>query len=364
MNPNTTASNATLSCTASKLIPIKVQVALFSCIIVTSLVGNSLVIFVVKFNRRMHSVANYLICNMSVSDLIITLLPMIWEVVSLQYYTDGTWPMGPFMCSLTYMCVYISVASSILSLTVISFDRFFAVLFPLKQQITRHLLPILLISIWIVSFAFASPTLFAQRLMIDQNKTYCAEIWKPPFDPTESPKHYTIILFVGLYAIPLTVMAVLYSTIAIKLWRRSIPGNRSRRADRQAMKQKKKVLKMLVCVIMVFAVCWFPVFCSQFLIFFNPYYLRCPFSFPQWLQFLAFFMQYLSSAVNPLVYFAFSYSFRVGLQHAVGWRVFRIRHLRQPTTTGSVALSTYRRRTVAPNTAEEPESKLRTFSKV
>ena len=359
MSSNTTSNATAASCAVSQPLATNFQVVLFSIIIAISLLGNSLVIFVVKLNRRMHTVANYLICNMSVSDLIITLLPMIWEVVSLSHFPDGIWPMGAFMCSLTYMCIYISVASSILSLTMISFDRFFAVLFPFKQQITKRLLPFLLFAIWAISFAFASPTIYAQHLFTNQNKTYCIEIWRAPFDPEESPKHYTITLFIGLYAIPLTLMAGLYATIAIKLWRRSIPGNQTRTGNSQAMKQKKKVLKMLVCVIMVFAVCWFPVFYSQFLAFFNPVYQQCPASFPQWLQFFAFFMQYLSSAVNPFIYFAFSYSFRVGFQHAVGWRIFGVRHLRQPTMTGSVALSVFQRRsmrqsTIAPNTAGIP----------
>ena len=350
MNLNSTDNTTSSSCIASKPLATKFQVVLFSLIIVTSLIGNSLVICVVKLNRRMHSVANYLICNMSISDLLITLVPMTWEVVSLQHYSDGTWPMGAFMCSFTYLCVYISVACSIFSLTLISFDRFFAVILPLKQMITKRLLPFLLFVIWTISLAFASPTIYAQRLSTEQNITYCIESWRLPFNPKESPKHYTVILFVGLYAAPLTVMAGLYSTIAVKLWRRIIPGNQTRHSDSRAVKQKKKVIKMLVCVLMVFAVCWFPVFYAQFLVYFTPVYLKCPSSFPQWLRFFAFFMQYLSSAINPFVYFVFSNSFRSGFKYAIWWRIIRPSHSRRPTATGSFALSTLYRRTLPPTT--------------
>ena len=353
MSLNTTGKSPVLSCSSSEPLGTNFQVAMFSLLIVISLVGNTLVIIVVKLNRTMHSVANYLICNMSVSDLIITFVPMVWEVVSLQHYPGGTWPMGAFMCSFTYMCVYISVACSIYSLTMISFDRFFAVLFPLKQIITKRSLPSLLIAIWITSFAFASPTIYTQRLSTVGNNTYCMEVWRPPFDPEESPKNYTIILFVGLYAIPLVIMAGLYSTIAVKLWRRNIPGNQSRRADSRAVKQKKKVIKILVCVILIFAICWFPVFYAQFMVYFHPIYTQCPSSFPPWLSFFAFFMQYLGSAINPFIYFAFSHSFRSGFKHAIWERVFRPGLSRQRARTTSFAMSILSRRTV-PGTTVAP----------
>ena len=340
--------NGTTSCAISEPLGTDFRVALYCLVIIVSTIGNTLVIFVVVRNRRMHSVANYLICNMSIADLLITFLPMTWEVVKLRHYPDGTWPMGAFMCSFTHICIYISVASSILTLTSISLDRFFAVLYPLKQCITIDKLPFLLIAIWIVSFAFASPMIFAQGLTTENNKTYCIEYWKPPFHMTESPKHYTIILFTGLYAVPLLIMSVLYTLIVVKLWRRNIPGNRSSRAKLQALKQKKNVIKMLVCVLGVFAICWFPVFFAQFSFFFNPTYIACPNSFPQWLQFFAFFMQYLGSAVNPFVYFAFSRAFRVGFRSAFKSSSFRRRESNYPTISRSHGRST-RRGTISPN---------------
>ena len=350
--------NATM-CSVSKPVGAKFQVVSFSFILVLSLIGNILVLVVVKLNRRMHSVANYLICNMSISDLIITLLPMTWEVVSLSHYPDGRWPMGAFMCSLTYLCVYISVASSILSLALISFDRFFAVLFPLKQIITRKSLPFLLFVIWTVSFAFASPAIYAQRLASYDNVTYCLEVWRPPFDLTESPKHYTIILFLCLYVAPLALMSVLYTMMALKLWRKNIPGNHTKQTDSQAMTRKKKVIKILICVVLVFAICWFPVFFAQFLSFFTPHYSQCPTAFPRWLQFFAFFMQYLGSAINPYIYFTFSNSFRTGFKHAIWWRVSRSNRSRRSTTQASFAMSVLsgratRGQTVSPSMTNAP----------
>ncbi len=339
---NTTLSNATntlpsSSCVASQPLDKTFRAVLYSLLIAMSIFGNTLVIYVVVKNKRMHTVANYLICNMSIADLLITFLPMVWEIVKLMHYSDGTWPMGSFMCSFVFMCIYLSVACSILSLTTITFDRFFAIMFPMKSIMTKRLLPFLLIAIWLASTAFASPMIYAQKLKNMEGKLYCSEMWDKPFDANESPKHYTIILFVSLYAIPLLIMAVLYTAIGTKLWKRNIPGNRSAESDQYALKQKKKVIKMLITIVLLFAICWFPIFLAQFLFFFSPHYLKCPGAFPQWFQFFALFLQYLSSAVNPYVYFTYSQSFRRGAAQAFRRTRF---FTRQVTVVESTGVST------------------------
>ena len=315
---NSTLANATIPnlepCEVSKPVNTEFGMFMFSWVIFISIIGNTLLIHVVTKNKRMHTVANYLICNTSVADLLITFLPMIWEVVHMKYFPNGAWPMGGFMCSFLHMCIYLSVACSILSLTAITCDRFFAILFPLKQIITKRALPFILVFIWVASIAFASPMIYAQDLVTISGTTYCVEMWKPPFHAEDSPMHYTIILFVGLYALPLVTMAVMYSAIIWKLWTRNIPGNRTSDSEKQSLGQKKKVVNLLVTVVCVFAVCWLPVFVAQFMYFTSSYYQRCPSAMPQWLRFWAFFLQYLSSAVNPYIYFTFSGSYRRGLR--------------------------------------------------
>ena len=313
---NTTGASDT-SCPLTAPVSDNLQATLYSFLIVTSIVGNSLIIFVIFKNKKMHTVANYLICNMSIADLLITLLPMTWEVIKVKNYPQGEWPMGRFMCTFLYMTIYLSVACSTLSLLVITWDRFFAIMLPFKQIFTKKTLPVLLIAIWTASIGFASPTIYAMDIVTYSGKEYCIEIWKAPFDANKSPMHYTVVLFVGLYALPLLTMAVMYSIMARRLWKRNIPGNRSSEMEKQRVKQKKKVIRMLVIVVCAFAICWLPVFVMQFLFFVHPYYKVCTISIPKSFIFFSFFMQYLASAINPYIYLTCSDAYRNGLQNAL-----------------------------------------------
>ena len=308
------------TCSSSSQLHATLQVVLFSMIIIMSFLGNTLVIIIVTQNKRMHTLSNLLIRNTSIADLLVTSLPMIWEVVSLRHFKGGTWPMGSFMCIAVYLCTYISVACSIISLTVIAIDRYFLIMMPHKKGLDPKYNRCLIALIWFLSFLLSSPTLIAQQIWTDAHtgKKFCVEMWNPPFDSQESPKHYTIILFLLLYALPLLSMAVLYSIMCLYLWRWKMPGARNSSSSK-SHRQKKKVVLMLVTVLLIFAIGWFPVFLSQFLIFFNPRYVECPRSFPRALVFVAYFFQYLSSALNPFVYFLLSPSYRSGLAKLVNW---------------------------------------------
>ena len=325
--------------------------SIFILVIVISLFGNVIVLIVIYKNHAMRTVTNLLICNSAVADLLITLLPTVWEVIFLLKYK--TWPLGQFMCTFMYMSVYLSVAATVLTLVIITADRYNAVIHPYKKYITMKMLPVIIPTIWIISFLFASPTTFIQKVVYYEGYgLVCTEQWPSPFSSTESPKHYTIILFISLYTLPLIVLSILYAIIAKNLSRKfgverkpsgltfpshtnlscntnNVVGetnpekvtNRTSQAKHRprissSITKKRRVIKMLISIVIVFAICWFPVYCIQFIIYINPYYKRCPTSMPAYAYFIAFFMQYANSAINPLLYFGFSMSYRKGFINA------------------------------------------------
>ena len=102
----------------------------------------------------------------------------------------------------------------------------------------------------------------------------------------------------------------------------SAVGSAKPEESREKLKQRKrggrrsKVITMLIAIVSSFAICWFWVFLLQFLAYFHPYYVKCPSALPSWAFGFAIFMQHCNSAITPLLYFGFSYTYRRGFRES------------------------------------------------
>jgi hypothetical protein len=72
-----------------------VLLSAYSLIILSSLLGNLLVLFVIVKMRRMHTVTNVFILNVAVSDILITVLNIPFNLVRVLM---DEWPFGSWMC--------------------------------------------------------------------------------------------------------------------------------------------------------------------------------------------------------------------------------------------------------------------------
>ena len=299
-----------------------------------SLIGNVLVICVVIMNRQMRTVTNYLIVNMAVADLLITAFAM---PVSIKLLVTGhmDWSNSVFsdiLCKLIPFNQSLSIASSVLSLAAIAVDRFLAIMFPLKRYMTFQISYGIMALVWIVGIAVNSPILYAQKVVSIEGNWYCLEIWTPAFTE-EASKDFTVVLFVVFYLIPLLTMSILYSFIVHKLWVRKVPGNQTAENQRRSEKSKKKVLKMLMTVVIIFALCWLPVYISQFIHFFDKENFPC--GPPLVLGFIGYFLGHANSAINPAIYAIFNSNFRKGFRDVLLCRCRRNRVAPQ-TNVGTV----------------------------
>ena len=69
---------------------------------------------------------------------------------------------------------------------------------------------------------------------------------------------YMLITLVYQYVIPLGYLVFAYTRMAIKLWRNQIPGNSDDDRDQNLLNNKRKSIKMMVTVVVIFGVCWLP----------------------------------------------------------------------------------------------------------
>ncbi|KAJ8410871.1 hypothetical protein AAFF_G00188280 [Aldrovandia affinis] len=125
-------------------------------------------------------------------------------------------------------------------------------------------------------------------------------------------KYIDLATLILLYMLPLLIITVAYSTVAKRVWRQNAIGDVTTEQYFAHRKKKKKTIKMLMAVVAVFAICWFPLNCyvvlisSQAICSSNALY----FSF-HW-----FAMS--STCYNPFIYCWLNDNFRAELKYLAG----------------------------------------------
>ena len=93
---------------------------LFGSMVVIAAGGNLIVIWIVTTHKRMRTVTNYFIVNLSVADTMVSTLNVIFNFI---YMLNGDWPFGEAYCKFSNFTSILSVTSSVLTLMAISIDR-------------------------------------------------------------------------------------------------------------------------------------------------------------------------------------------------------------------------------------------------
>ncbi|PRD29123.1 UNVERIFIED_CONTAM: TkR99D [Trichonephila clavipes] len=94
--------------------------AMFGIMIFIATGGNAIVMWIVLAHKRMRSVTNYFLVNLSLADTMVATLNVIFNFV---YMKDGDWPFGDAYCKISNFIAIVSVAASVFTLVAISFDR-------------------------------------------------------------------------------------------------------------------------------------------------------------------------------------------------------------------------------------------------
>lgn len=145
--------------------------------------------------------------------------------------------------------------ASVLSLTLIAYDRFFGIVFALKAHMSRRKARFSIAIIWLCSFVIAAPLLWfrelKERQWQDYTERWCDDSWPvetritPGSNITISymPSRTIYFSFVSamLYFVPMIVMALAYSVIIRKLRMNTMPGERVDTGYATQQKTKRKV---------------------------------------------------------------------------------------------------------------------------
>ncbi|XP_070543863.1 neuromedin-K receptor-like [Ptychodera flava] len=238
----------------------------FGVNIALSIVGNIGVIVVLLFGRS-KTVLNRLLMNLALADLTMAIFCMPFTFPTIMY---GRWIFSANMCPTVLFLQHVSVFVSVYTLTAIGVDRYFAVMHPLKIRITKTKGKVLIALIWLVSVSLSIvQAVFARAKPFDYGRTvYLCTDWWPS---ATAASVYEICIFLVSYIVPFIALLYTYVKIGIKLWGRQIPGNADRIRDESCTKSKKRIIKMLIIVVLLFGLCWLPLQVFNMVVKFFPY---------------------------------------------------------------------------------------------
>ena len=276
-------------------------------ILLSSLVGNALIVIIVYKRPELRNTINYSIVNMAISDLIFP-LTVIPDTLAATARGSWLWPIhgitGLILCKLQHFLQHVSLAVSVGSLVWIAVDRFVAVVLPMKAHlISSRMRAFAIASTWIVAMIANCLNLYAFELITgySEEEIYCTDDYNTAY----SNKTYKRVRTVLIHIAPLITMTILYCIIAVTLRRQD--NALRQRAVHQKDQRKQRAIKMALCVMVAFYICTLPLLLLYILLEYE-----FPISCLVW--FLAYVMYYFSSAVNPIICMTFVQSYRRGLK--------------------------------------------------
>jgi len=265
--------------TADSTAAIVLKSLAYLVILLVSLVGNVLVILVVWKNKHFRMSIDSVVVNMAVSDLFTpsNIMPIkVFEIISGSdaFIVHSPLMFGNILCKLCYFLPDVSVLVSVESLLLISFDRFMAVLFPLKFRcFTPKVRLICFGCAWTIAIAVHAPYFYTLRVFPDGNEYYCEYDWGPAFNHDETSKRYITATFLAIVSLPICILIIVYGAIAWFLKRRSNQtderGEISESASSCGHQHNIQIIRLSVAIAVAFILYMVPhfvfMFCTIFL---------------------------------------------------------------------------------------------------
>uniref|UniRef100_A0A4W3GEW5 Gastrin/cholecystokinin type B receptor n=1 Tax=Callorhinchus milii TaxID=7868 RepID=A0A4W3GEW5_CALMI len=333
-----------------------VRILLYSIIFLLSFFGNMMIIVVLILNKRLRTVTNSFLLSLALSDLMVAIFCMPFTLIPNLL---GDFIFGETMCKVTAYFMGISVSVSTFSLVAIAIERYSAICNPLQSRAwqTRSHAYRVIAATWIISIIIMIPYpvyfLLVQFKKPDKSFGHMCRLALPSIQVQQA---WYVFLLIILFFLPGLVMIVAYGLISCELYRGiqfevtqkkdakagphgsedndgcyiqagksgnavemsmltpagSAKLDRARsNASESKLVAKKRVIRMLIVIVVMFFICWMPIFSVNTWRAFDQLSAArrlsgAPISFIHLLS-------YTSACVNPIVYCFMNKRFRKAL---------------------------------------------------
>ncbi|XP_039605621.1 trace amine-associated receptor 1-like [Polypterus senegalus] len=291
-------------------------------VILMTIFGNLLVIISISHFKQLHTPTNYLILSLAVTDLLMGgfVMPPI-----MSQFIDSCWYYGEFFCKFYLGTVIMLCTASIIHLSVISLDRYYAVCFPLsyKAFVTVSVTVYFILSSWILSALTGYIIIFFELNIKGIEHIYrnrcignCILVQNEASGLVSSLLSFYIPGFIMICIYVKIFRVAKRQAKSIKDLSQHIQTNEQKK-DAALQRKETKAAKTLAIVLGVFLFCWLPFFLCNII---NPI-LNHP-APPVTTDVLAC-IGYMNSTFNPLVYGFFYSWFRKCLKIIALGKIFK-----------------------------------------
>ncbi|XP_063050489.1 5-hydroxytryptamine receptor 7 [Engraulis encrasicolus] len=325
---------------------------LLAVITAVTVMGNTLVVIAVCVVKKLRQPSNYLLVSLAVADLSVALVVMPFVIVT--DLTGGKWLFGEVFCNIFIGMDVMCCTASIMTLCVISVDRYLGITRPLTYPARQNgqLMAKMILGVWLVSASITIPPFCGWAKNV-HTEDVCL---------ISQDLSYTVYSTAVAFYIPMLVMLVMYYKI-FKAARKSGLKHRSIEFSRRAgdeliptvaasgggggsepalkmqglkaaasgsgvveecaalsrllsckrqnisiFKREQKAATTLGVIVGVFSICWLPFFTLTTV---RPFVcgVQCS-CVPIWLERTLLWLGYANSLMNPFIYAFFNRDLR------------------------------------------------------
>ncbi|XP_078690107.1 histamine H3 receptor-like [Branchiostoma floridae x Branchiostoma belcheri] len=166
---NGSSENATEGTPGDDQAPLSPEVTVLLAVVISiaallTIAGNVLVIVSFILVKELRISSNYFILNLAITDFVIGVFAM---PVYAPYLLSGVWQLGETFCTVWLVIDYVDGSASVLSITLISLDRYLLVTKAIKHRAQRSLKKtvVMMVSVWIIAFLLYGPAILVWRTL-------------------------------------------------------------------------------------------------------------------------------------------------------------------------------------------------------
>ncbi|XP_041372126.1 octopamine receptor 1-like [Gigantopelta aegis] len=257
--------------------------------------GNLVVIAAIfKCDKLRDEPCNLFLVNLSFVDLGSSVFVMGSSFVSL---VADHWPFGQPWCDFICMANYLFIVVSMLTLSLISVDRYQAIFHPLRYtgHVTKRKVLVAIVYTWTQGLCISVVPVAFRWIEYNYWEVVCAIQW---YKQQHQAVYYVIISFVTSFLIPGMILVVCYGRVLRLACQKSSCDVNVHLSTTENYSVSRRAIISLLVVVVMFLICMAPFSVTKL---YNVTVSKEN-SLPRYIYLIASLAAFLSSAVNPLIY--------------------------------------------------------------